>query len=197
MRKLTTKFFIRDAVEVARDLLGRYLVREFPEGKAMVKIVETEAYLGIEDKASHSYQGRLTSRNKVLYEQGGCFYIYKIYGIYCCLNVVVNKKNLPQAVFIRAGEPREGIDILRRNRSGGWEDRFLTNGPAKLTQALQIGSEFYGLSVENNQLYFLEGEKVSPSEIVPSTRVNIEYAQEARNYLLRFYLKGNKFVSLK
>jgi len=198
MKKLNRNFFRKSALELAQDILGKYLVRATPRGKAVVKIVEAEAYMGVDDEASHSYQGRLTERNKVMYENGGVFYVYKIYGIYYCLNVVANKKNVPQAVFIRSAEPVEGIEILKENRNmNKFNLLHLTNGPSKMAQALDIGLEFYGKSVENNCLYFLAGEKVSPGKIVSAPRVNIDYAQSAKKYPFRFYIRGNKFVSKK
>ncbi len=198
IKKLNRSFFRKSALELAQNILGKYLVRITPRGKAVVKIVEAEAYMGLDDEASHSYQGRLTERNKVMYEDGGVFYVYKIYGIYYCLNVVANKKNVPQAVFIRSAEPVEGVDILKKNRNmNKFNFLHLTNGPSKMAQALDISLEFYGKSVENNQLYFLSGEKISPAKIVSAPRVNIDYAQSARDYPFRFYIRGNKFVSKK
>ncbi len=194
--KLRPEFFQRPAIEVAKDLLGKYLVRNFSEGKVMVKIVETEAYLGIDDPASHSYQGKITSRNKVMYQPGGVFYVYKIYGIYYCLNVVVNKKDIPQAVFIRAAQPVSGIEIIMKKR-GMRDIKKLCNGPGRLTQALGINLDFYGLKVSNTKLYFLDGEKISKKEIVSAPRVNIDYAGEAKNLPLRFYIKNNPFISRK
>lgn len=194
--KLRPEFFQRSAVEVAQDLLGKYLVRNFPEGKTMVKIVETEAYLGIDDPASHSYQGKITPRNKVMYQQGGVFYVYKIYGMYYCLNVVVNRKDIPQAVFIRAAQPVAGIEIMMKKR-GIKDIKKLCNGPGRLTQALGINLDFYGLLVSNPKLYFLDGEEISKKEIVSAPRVNIDYAGEARNLPLRFYIKNNPFISRK
>jgi len=198
MKKLSRSFFKQSALELDRNILGKYLVRITPQGKAVVKIVEAEAYMGIDDEASHSYQGRLTERNKVMYEDGGVFYIYKIYGIYYCLNVVAYKKNIPQAVFIRSAEPVEGVEILKKNRNmNKFNFLHLTNGPSKMAQALDIGLEFYGKSVGNSRLYFLTGEKVSPEQIVSAPRVNIDYAQSAKDYPFRFYIGGNKFVSKK
>ena len=194
--KIKSEFFQRSAVEVARDLLGRYLVRKFPEGRAIVKIVETEAYLGIEDPASHSYRGRITSRNKVMYREGGVFYVYKIYGMYYCLNVVTNLERIPEAVFIRSGEPVSGIELMRKRREVK-EVRKLCNGPGRLTQALGIDLNFYGRKVTGNELYFLPGEKVKREEIVSTLRVNIDYAGEAKNFPLRFYIRDNIFVSRK
>ncbi|MDP8234646.1 MAG: DNA-3-methyladenine glycosylase [Candidatus Saelkia tenebricola] len=198
MKKIKREFFQKSALKVARNMLGKYLVRETSEGKCVLKIVETEAYMGVDDDASHSYRGRLTDRNKVMYENGGVFYIYSIYGIYYCLNVVTNKKNIPQAVFIRAAEPLEGVEILKKNRNmNNFNFLHLANGPSKIAQALGLNKEFYGRSVENNRLYFLEGEKVSSKEIALAPRINIDYAQCAKDYPWRFFIKGNKFISKK
>jgi DNA-3-methyladenine glycosylase len=183
-------------VEVAKDLLGKYLVRRFSEGNAVVKIVETEAYLGIQDPASHSYGGKITSRNRVMYRNGGVFYVYKIYGIYYCLNVVANIEGIPEAVFIRSAEPISGIEIMRKKRETK-EVRNLCNGPGRLTQALGIDLSFYGRRVTSGELYFLPGEKIEKDNIISAPRINIDYAGEAKNLPLRFYIKDNKFVSKK
>ncbi|MDD5613709.1 MAG: DNA-3-methyladenine glycosylase, partial [Candidatus Omnitrophica bacterium] len=105
MQRLNRNFFQRPADTVAKDMLGKYIIRKFAGKKAILRIVETEAYMGVDDQGSHSYEGKITARNKVMYEKGGVFYIYKIYGLYHCLNIVANKKGIPEAVFIRAAEP--------------------------------------------------------------------------------------------
>ena len=198
MQRLKKEFFQRSALEVARDILGKYLVREFSRGKAILKIVEAEAYLGKEDAASHSYRGKVTARNKVMYKEGGVFYIYKIYGMYYCLNVVANKKDIPEAVFIRAAEPLAGIKIMQMNRGLRAENlKSLSNGPGKLSQALKLDVGFYGRSVENKEFYFLKGEKVPFSDIVQAPRVNVDYAAEDKYLPYRFYIKDNRFVSRK
>lgn len=199
MKKLKKEFFQRSALIVAREILGKYLIREFPYGKVILKIVEAEAYMGVDDPASHSYGGKITERNKVMYEDGGLYYVYKIYGMHYCLNVVANKKGIPEAVFIRAGEPIQGLEIIKENRGlkGNFKVNQLTNGPSKITQALKIDLSFYGKSVEDSQLYFLEGEKIKEADVVRAPRVNIDYAGEAKFYPWRFYIRGNEYVSCR
>ena len=189
---------MRSADVVAKDILGAYLIRNVnSKMKAVVKIVEVEAYMGVKDKGSHSYGGRITERNKTMYLEGGVFYVYKIYGIHYCLNVVVNKKDMPHAVLIRAVEPIKGIEIIEKNRGFKENTKNLTNGPGKLSQALDIDLRFNGSNVCDKELYISEDSKVKDEQIVSAKRINIDYAEECKDLLLRFYLKGNKFISAK
>ena len=110
MKKLDREFYNRDSIVVARELLGKVLVHEIDGNRISAKIVETEAYMGVEDKAAHSYEGRRTPRVEVMYGEPGFTYVFMIYGMHSCFNVVVNKKGTPQAVLIRAVEPMEGMD---------------------------------------------------------------------------------------
>ena len=130
--KLGYDFYKQDSVTVAKELIGKLLVRKLGDGEIICKIVETEAYVGPEDKGSHAYQNRRTKRTEVMFNQGGYAYIFLIYGMYSCLNVVANEKDKPEAVLIRAVEPINGLEIIRKNRdikSKKIED--LTNGPGK------------------------------------------------------------------
>ncbi len=200
MKKLEKSFFLRPADVVAKDILGAYLIRNFSSKKrVVVKIVETEAYMGIEDKGSHSYGGKVTERNKTMYLKGGVFYVYKIYGIYYCLNVVVDKKEKPHAVLIRAVEPLKGLDILKKNRKlkAGMKIKNLTNGPGPLSQALDIDLKFNGSSVCGQELYISKELQVKAGQIVAAKRINIDYAQECKDLPLRFYLRDSGFVSVK
>ncbi|MDP8216816.1 MAG: DNA-3-methyladenine glycosylase [Candidatus Kaelpia imicola] len=202
MRRFKKSFFLRSADRVAKDILGSCLIRNFSsEERAIVKIVEVEAYMGVKDKGSHSYRGRVTERNKVMYMEGGLFYVYKIYGIYHCLNVVVNKRDIPQAVFIRAVEPLDGIEFLRKNRgfkeSNSKNIKNLTDGPGKLTQALKIGLNFNASNVHAKELYISEDSRSKKGQIVATKRLNIDYAEECKDLPLRFYLKGSRFISAK
>ncbi|MDP8253725.1 MAG: DNA-3-methyladenine glycosylase [Candidatus Kaelpia aquatica] len=197
MEHLEEKFFQRPAKKVAQELLGQYLVREHRGVRLVVKIVEVEGYLGVKDKASHAYGGRQTKRNSAMYQRGGVFYVYKIYGLYHCLNVVTGIKDAPQAVLIRAVEPIEGAEQLQKNRTTKTDNKNLTNGPGKLTQAMKIDLNFNFQSVENKELYFLKGEKIKINQIIKAPRINIDYAEECKDLPLRFYLKGNRFISAK
>lgn len=114
--KVRKKLYKRSAIEVAKELLGKYLVHEYKGNKLIGKIVEVEAYMGIEDKAAHSYGGRRTVRTEVMYKEGGYTYVFQIYGMYYCVNIVTSEVDIPQAVLIRALEPIEGLEEMSRNR---------------------------------------------------------------------------------
>lgn len=199
MKEIIKKeFYLRDGLEVARDLLGKIIVREIDEEKFYFKIVETEAYLGPEDKGAHSYGGKVTPRTKPIFDEGGITYIYLIYGMYYCLNIVANKENVPHCVLIRAVEPlnEKAITFSKANRpikSKKLQD--LTNGPGKLCKALKIDKGLNEINVtKKGELYILEGEE--PDEIVMDKRINIDYAEEYKDKEWRFYIQGNPYVSV-
>lgn len=194
--KLDYQFYQKDAVQTAKDLLGKFLVREIDDKKIVVKIVDTEAYQGAEDKASHAHNNKKTKRTETMFARGGLAYIYLIYGMYYCFNIVTAAEGNPHAVLIRAVEPVKGLDLIRENRkikSKKIED--LTNGPGKLSQALKIDKSFDGCDlVKSNKLYLIENED-NNFRIESATRVNIDYAEEYRDKKWRFYIEGNKFIS--
>lgn len=196
-RKLTYDFYKRNAIEVAKDLLGKYLIRKIGTKDIICKIVETEAYIGPEDKACHAYDNKKTKRTKSMFKSGGNLYIYQIYGIHYCLNIVTNLKEKPEAVLIRAIEPIEGLDIIKRNRKIKSEKiENLTNGPGKLTKALLINKKFDGYNIINgDEIYIIKPINEKEKEIVQRKRINIDYAVEYKDKLWRFYIKGNKFIS--
>ena len=191
-------FYLRNGLEVARDLLGKIIVREIDKEKFYFKIVETEAYLGPEDKGAHSYGGKVTPRTKPIFDEGGITYIYLIYGMYYCLNIVANKMDVPHCVLIRAVEPLNEKDIAfskvnRPIKSKKLQD--LTNGPGKLCKALKIDKGLNEIDVtKKGALYILEGEE--PKEIVMDKRINIDYAEEYKDKEWRFYIQGNPYVSV-
>ncbi len=193
--KRSKRFFSYSAIRVARQILGDFLIVR-NKGSFMVgKIVEVEAYLGINDDASHSFRGKITPRNRVLFERGGVVYVYSIYGKYICFNIVVSKRNDPQAVFIRALEPILGMDIMLRNRK---VDNFklLTNGPCRWTSAFGIDKRFLGKDIVSSDLYISK----NPSKkfnIISSKRIGIDYATKCKDLKLRFYIEDNPFVSKK
>jgi len=194
--KLDYDFYQNDAVTTAKDLLGKIIVREINGQKIMTKIVDTEAYMGAEDKASHAYNNKKTKRTKTMFGKGGLAYIYLIYGMYHCFNVVTAVKDDPHAILIRAVEPVEGLELIKKNRnikSSNLED--LTNGPGKLSQALKIDKSLDGCDlVKSNKLYLLDQEN-NDFKVVAAPRVNIDYAEEYKDKLWRFYIRGNKFIS--
>lgn len=197
MRKLPKNFYLQDALILSKKLLGKYLVHDSISGKTTGKIVETEAYLGENDPASHTYARGMTERTKVHYKEGGYAYVYQIYGMYYCFNIVCGRKDEPHCVFIRAIEPVAGIEFMEERRKRYLLDNFrdLANGPGKLCQAMGITKELYGEDLCGDKLYLLGGEKVDPSLIVSAPRIGVDYAGDARHYPLRFFIKGNEFVS--
>lgn len=196
MGRLSQDFFMDDAIEVAKKLLGKILVHETPEGITKCRIVETEAYMGVLDKGSHAYSGKITPRTSTLYEQGGVAYVYLIYGMYHCMNVVVNVKGLAQGVLIRALEPLEGIELMKKRRKMD-KIKNLCNGPGKLCIAMDITKKENGVNLMSSSLFLEEDEKKEPFEIVSAKRINIDYAEEAKDFLWRFYIKDTPYVSVK
>ena len=200
MVKLDRSFYLKDTVTVATQLLGKLLVHEM-DGKMMSGIiVETEAYLGTEDRAAHSFGGRRTPRNEAMYSLGGHAYIYFIYGMYYCFNVVTGHKGVPEAVLVRALEPVEGLDFMAAARykkdyaSLRTRQRInLTNGPGKLCMALNIDRSLNGEDLSGIRIY-IEDRTETP-EICSSKRIGIDYAGEDRDLPLRFYIQSNKYVS--
>ncbi|MBS6509652.1 MAG: DNA-3-methyladenine glycosylase [Paraclostridium bifermentans] len=204
---MNVDFFRQDAITLSKQLLGKYLVRKYDDQEIIVKIVETEAYMGITDKAAHVYGDRRTDRTAPLYEDGGTIYVYLIYGMYYCLNISANIKDTPQCVLIRAVEPIKGIDEISINRYDKvyeelttYQKKNITNGPGKLCKALKIEKDLNFKSVLGNELSVkdsIDNGKEENFEIVESKRVNIDYAQEAKDYLWRYYIKDNKYISKK
>jgi DNA-3-methyladenine glycosylase len=194
--RLKQEFYQKDAVQAARDLLGKIIVRKYNGKTITVKIVETEAYCGAEDKASHAHNNKKTKRTAPMFKEGGHAYIYLIYGMYYCLNVVTAAENNPHAVLIRGVEPLKGLKYIKENRQiKSSRSKDLTNGPGKLSQALKIDKSFDGCNlVENNSLYLTDG-GTEDFEIESSPRVNIDYAEEYKDKKWRFLIKNNKYVS--
>jgi DNA-3-methyladenine glycosylase len=205
-RTLPASFYRRDAETVARDLLGRYLVRQLPglDGSAeperlVLRLVETEAYLGAPDRASHASAGRRTARNESLYLPGGYAYVYFIYGMHFCLNAVTGEADVGSAVLLRAGEPVEGAERMAILRKWTRPPRpgDLAGGPGKLCQALGIGRSLDGVPLDDPgaELAIAEGEPAPPEEIAAGPRIGVDYAGEAAAWPLRFALRGNRHVS--
>ena len=196
---LKRSFYQRDTVSVSRDLLGKVLVHESSEGPTSGRIVETEAYLGPEDRAAHSFGGRRTARNEVMFGEKGRAYVYLIYGMYYCFNVTCGDVfGKPEAVLIRALEPVDGIDIMKKRRSGV-KGNFvnLTNGPGKLSIAMGISKLQNKMDLTAPPFYIKDGVAVQEEEILETLRVGIDYAGEWKDRFLRFYLKENGYVSVK
>jgi DNA-3-methyladenine glycosylase len=198
MPKLPRKFYTRpNVLIVARDLLGKLLVVPAPDGtRVSGLIVETEAYRGPEDRASHAFGGRRTNRTETMYGIGGTAYVYFVYGMYNQFNVVTNVENTPHAVLVRALEPVEGIEWMRERRQTH-SDRNLTSGPGKLCIAMGIDRQLDSADLLGNQVWIEEGESISRSRIISGPRVGIDYAEEWIDKPWRFWLRGNPHVSRK
>lgn len=202
MEKLTPDFYLSDTVSVARSLLGKVLVHRLPEGEVSCLITETEAYCGPNDKACHSYAKRAPNgRTSVMYHQGGCAYVYLIYGMYYCFNVVTRPKGDPQAVLIRSAEPIEGTEWMtaRRTRVGKQPPlhKNLLTGPGKLCQAMGITIAAYGEPLWGETLFLTEGREIAPEDIITGCRINVSYAQEDALLPYRFGIRDSAFLSAK
>ncbi len=193
-KPLGAEFYKKPTLDVARNLLGKVLVKESPKGRASGIIVETEAYKGPEDRAAHSFGGRRTKRTEVMFGPAGFVYTYVMH-THCLVNVVCGEVGVPQAVLIRAVEPLEG-EALMFQRRGDRKRHELTSGPGKLTKALGITKGDYGLRFDEPPLYIAHGEReVSNEHVVAGPRIGIENTGEARDYPWRFWIEGNEFVS--
>lgn len=194
--KLGQAFFMQEALEVAPLLLGKFLVSHIGGAKTVGKIVETEAYCGIEDKACHAYNNRRTKRTEVMFQEGGLAYITLCYGLHHMFNVVTGKADSPQAVLIRAIEPTENIDLMLQRRGMLLSKKQFTSGPGTLTKALGITTAYHGINLINSDIIYLEDRHVvvAPDDIITSTRVGIDYAEEWKEMPWRFRLKGNAWT---
>lgn len=196
-------FFELPTLELAKRLLGCELVHETKEGQLAGIIVETEAYLGPEDRAAHSFGGRRTPRTEVMFGRPGLAYLYFIYGMHVCFNVVSGPIGKPEAILIRAIEPTSGKKLMSPNRKFGSYDNLaptkqkqLTNGPGKLVQALGIGLDFYSHDLTKSPLYVRQNVcNFSDQDIMCGPRVGIENTGEARDYPYRFWIKDHPYVS--
>jgi DNA-3-methyladenine glycosylase len=194
--KLPRDFYLQDTVTVARSLLGCTLWRRRGREHLAARLVETEAYLGANDQASHARRGLRSLRNESMYLQGGHAYVYFTYGMHWCLNVVTQEADIAEAVLIRAAEPLRGIDSMRKRRLKARRDFDLMNGPGKICAALDIDGHLDGEPLDGNRLFLTSPEmKVDEAEIVVSPRVGVDGAGEAAHWPLRFYLRGNRYVS--
>lgn len=199
--KLSREFYLRDTVTVARELLGKCLVRKTAHGICRGIIVETEAYGGRFDKASHVFGNKLTDRTKIWFELGGHAYVYLIYGIHHCLGITTGDKFEPGAVLIRALEPTEGIDLMC-NRRGieNTQKKYiyqLCSGPSKVCQALEIDKGLYGQDLLGDSIFIEDPGLGDGYETGITSRIGIDYSGEAAYYPWRFFIKNNEYVSVK
>ncbi len=191
---LQRDFYQRNANLVAPDLLGKILVHDSKSGRTSGIIVEVESYVGPEDKGAHSYMNKRTPRTEIQFGPGGYAYIYSIYGMHYCFNVVTNGINKPEVVLIRALEPFEGIELMQARRKTN-KIGELCSGPGKLCTALDISNSNYGEDLCRNILYIDNWLQIPKSEICVSPRVKIDYAEECKDYFWRYYIKDNDYVS--
>lgn len=195
-KSLDSAFYEQPTLELAQSLLGKLLVKETAEGNASGWIVETEAYLGPDDRAAHSYGSRRTPRTEIMFGPSGYAYIYEMH-THSLMNVVSGMIDQPQAVLIRAVEPYEGISLMYERRSKVKREADLTSGPGKLTKALGISKEDYGrpLFGQPSELTLFIAEGKTPEAIKTGPRIGIDNSGEAKDYPWRFWIAGNKFVS--
>ena len=195
MELLPRAFYDRDTLEVARDLLGKYLVHRVDGTELVVRITETEAYIGAVDKACHAYGGRRTARTETLYARPGTAYVYLIYGMYHCLNFVTEPEGTAAAVLLRGVEAVSGTDLMAYNRFGrGYEQltadqrKNFLNGPGKVCKALAITRTHNGLDLTAGGELFLCAGEAPTGEIHVGKRIGIDYAEEAVDFPWRFWL---------
>ncbi|MEG2656686.1 MAG: DNA-3-methyladenine glycosylase [Clostridium sp.] len=199
---ISPEFFKRDARIVSEELLGKLLVRNYSGNTLIGRIVETEAYIGTIDKACHAYGNKKTPRVMPLYEASGIAYVYIIYGMYNCMNVITGEKGDPQGVLIRAVEPIEGLEIMSENRFKKSFSQLklkevlnLTSGPGKLCIALNIDKTLNTHSIFSEEL-FISDDGFRKFDTIYAKRIGIDYAEDAIDFLWRYYIKDNKYVSI-
>lgn len=197
MKKLTAKFYDRtDVLTIAQELLGKVIVTKFDGELTTARIVETEAYRGVVDKASHAYGGRRTARTEVMFGSAGNAYVYMCYGIHYLFNIVTNKKDIPEAVLIRAAEPLEGIATMLKRTGKAKADFTLTRGPGNVSKALGIDKVHTGYSL-NSEEFYLADDGYVVEKMVATPRIGVDYAGADALLDYRFYVAGSRYVSGK
>ena len=195
-KKLPRSFYLQETVTVARALIGTLLWRRMEGQLVAARIVETEAYLGANDAASHARGGLRSKRNESMYGEAGHAYVYFTYGMHWCMNVVTQEAGIAEAVLLRAAEPVRGIEVMRERRPKAKRDSDLMSGPGKLCMALGIDRALDGAPLDGRELYITEGDRtIAPDAIVVSSRVGVGYAGDAAHWPLRFSLQGSEHVS--
>jgi len=199
LKKLDHSFYDRkNVVLIARELLGKILVTQFDGMRTSGRIVETEAYNGIVDRASHAFGGRRTNRSEHIYGNPGTAYIYICYGMHHLFNVVTNKKDIPHAILIRALEPIEGINYMLKRVGKPLADYTLTKGPGNLARALGISKMHTGGSLFSEEIFIEDdGLRYKKNQIVITHRIGVDYAGTDAQLPYRFIVKGNPYVSAK
>ncbi|MGA4719008.1 DNA-3-methyladenine glycosylase [Fictibacillus nanhaiensis] len=182
-------------LDLAKKLLGMKLIHVDNKGITSGYIVETEAYLGPEDRAAHSFNNRRTARTEVMYDEAGTIYTYFIYGMHVCFNIVSGPVNKPEAILIRALQPVEGIEQMKERRVRAKTEIQLTNGPGKLSNAMGFTLSDNGKKMNEENIRIEEGMRFRPDEIESGPRIGIQYAEEAVHFPYRFWIKNNPYVS--
>ena len=197
--KLSLAFYEReDTMAIARELLGKLIITKFNDVTTAGRIVETEAYCGITDRASHAYKGRRTPRTEIMYLPGGVAYVYLCYGIHHLFNVVTNKNDVPHAVLIRAIEPWAGKEAMMQRSSRQVWDAGIGSGPGNVTKALGIMTAHSGVNLQGEKLYLAEDDYIlSTSKIVVTPRIGVDYAGEDATLPYRFAISRHPQVSAK
>ncbi|MFY0625683.1 MAG: DNA-3-methyladenine glycosylase [Reichenbachiella sp.] len=194
LKILTKAFYQRDDVlKISKELLGKILVTKIDNQVCKGRIVEVEAYNGRTDKACHAYGGRRTERTNVLYNSGGVAYVYLCYGIHNLFNVVTNVEGMADAILIRALEPLEGMEVMKKRINS--KNEKMTNGPGLLSKAMGIDRKLNKASLSDNNVWIEEGSETSIDNIVLAKRIGIDFAEEDALLPWRFYIKGNQWVS--
>ncbi len=198
MTKLKLDFYLnQDAISVGKNLLGKYLFTKIDNIITGGMIVETESYIGPEDKACHAYNNKRTLRTEAMFQKGGIAYVYLCYGIHALLNVVTNIEDIPHAILIRAIKPICGIDTMLKRRNKKKLDKTLTSGPGSLTKALGINKNHNKISFLKDIIWLEDRNiKIKNSDIISSARVGIDYAEEYRDKPWRFRIQQSSWTSL-
>ncbi len=195
--KLPESYYLNtNVVAVARDLIGKYLFTKIDGQLSGGYIVETEAYNGVIDKASHAYGNRLTPRTQTMFMQGGVAYVYLCYGIHEMLNIVTSVEGQPHAVLIRAIDPTIGLDIMQYRRNMAVIKPNITMGPGSVAKALGINRKINAISLQSDVLWLEDkGLSFADDQVAAVPRVGVDYAGDDALLPYRFYVKGNKYVS--
>jgi DNA-3-methyladenine glycosylase len=195
-RKLPRSFYLQDTVTVARQLLGCVLWRRLGDELLAARIVETEAYLGANDAASHARRGLRSERNQSMYLDGGHAYVYLSYGMHWCMNVVTQEADTAEAVLLRAAEPVRGIDAMRKRRPRAKREHDLMNGPGKVCAALAVDKSLDGIALDGDLLFLTPRDiEVTDDMIAVSPRIGVDNSGDAAHWPLRFFLRGHRHVS--
>lgn len=195
MLKLDENFFSKDTLTVAKSLVGKYLIRYINNQKITVMITETEAYIGKIDKACHAYGGKITERTKTLYSKPGTIYIYLIYGMYYCFNIITEKEGEACGVLIRGAKIIENENLISNLRYGknfnelsNYQIKNILNGPGKLCKGLSINKSLNEKNIFEKEIFLMDNPNFNEKNIKIGKRINIDYAQEAKDFLWRFYI---------